>query len=104
MGGLQQDAYVKFVFLTGVTKFAKMSVFSGLNNLTDLTMSNAPSSLLDYIDDEISTYFTPHLVGVSAATKLTDDELLTKIKLWYNDIIFPVRVYQFTILIHLCVC
>ncbi|MEA1910053.1 MAG: AAA family ATPase, partial [Spirochaetota bacterium] len=51
------DAYVRFAFLTGVTKFAKISVFSGLNNLTDLTMNERYADLCGYTEEELDLYF-----------------------------------------------
>lgn len=52
-----EDRHLKFIFLTGVTKFSKVSVFSGLNNLNDLTMSNEYSALLGYTRDEENIIF-----------------------------------------------
>lgn len=52
------DAYLHFIFLTSVTKFAKMSVFSGLNNLNDITIHEKAAALLGYTKEEIDKYFT----------------------------------------------
>ena len=68
------DAHVKFTFLTGVSKFSQVSLFSGLNNLSDLTLDPDYSSLCGYTDNDIDTVFAPELVGL-------DRE---KIKTWYN--------------------
>jgi len=50
------DAYVKFSFFTGVSKFAKMNIFSGLNNLTDLSLDPAFSTVCGYTDNDIQAY------------------------------------------------
>lgn len=68
------DAYIKFSFLTGVSKFSKVSIFSGLNNLEDITLVPEFSSLCGYTDHDIDTVFAAELKGL-------DRE---KIKEWYN--------------------
>ena len=68
------DAHIKFVFLTGVSKFSKVSLFSGLNNLTDITLDSAYSDICGYTDLDIDTVFAPELPGL-------DRELIRQ---WYN--------------------
>ncbi|MCL2091903.1 MAG: ATP-binding protein [Micrococcales bacterium] len=69
-----QDAHIKFVMLTGVSKFSKVSLFSGLNNLNDITMDAEYSALCGYTDHDVDTVFAPELEGL-------DRE---KIRQWYN--------------------
>ena len=68
------DAHVKFVFLTGVSKFSKVSLFSGLNNLKDITLDARYSAICGYTDADLDTVFAPELPG------LDRDE----IRRWYN--------------------
>ena len=68
------DAYIKFTFLTGVSKFSKVSLFSGLNNLTDITIDPQYSTICGYTEEDIDTVFAPELRG------LDRDE----IRDWYN--------------------
>ncbi len=68
------DAHVKFTLLTGVSKFSKVSLFSGLNNLKDITMSPRYSAICGYTDADLDTVFAPELPG------LDRDE----IRRWYN--------------------
>ncbi|OGB34741.1 MAG: hypothetical protein A3F78_02135 [Burkholderiales bacterium RIFCSPLOWO2_12_FULL_61_40] len=68
------DAHLKFVFLTGVSKFSKVSLFSGLNNLTDITLDAHYSALCGYTDADVETVFAPELEGL-------DRE---EIRQWYN--------------------
>ena len=68
------DAHVRFVFITGVSKFSKASIFSGLNNLRDITVSAEYSALCGYTEQEVDTVFAPELPG------LDRDE----IRRWYN--------------------
>ena len=70
----QSDAHVKFTFLTGVSKFSKVSLFSGLNNLTDITLDPGYSAICGYTDADLDTVFAPELPG------LDRDE----IRRWYN--------------------
>ncbi|PPD52394.1 MAG: hypothetical protein CTY11_09265, partial [Methylomonas sp.] len=69
-----RDADLKFVFLTGVSKFSKVSIFSGLNNLYDITLSNEFAGICGYTDADIDTVFAAELPG------LDRDE----IRRWYN--------------------
>ena len=69
-----EDAHLQFVFLTGVSKFSKVSLFSGLNQLTDLTIDPRYSSLCGYTEQDLRESFGEHLAGVDW------DEL----KRWYN--------------------
>ena len=69
-----RDAHVKLTFLTGVSKFSKVSLFSGLNNLLDITLDPSYSSICGYTDADLDTVFAPELPG------LDRDE----IRRWYN--------------------
>ncbi len=69
------DPYIEFVFITGVSKFSKVSLFSGLNNLEDITLSPDCSSICGYTQDELEDVFSDWI---------DHDMDLTKIKTWYN--------------------
>ena len=58
------DAHVKFVFLTGVSKFSKVSLFSGLNNLINITLEPHYSALCGYTDADLDAVFAPELPGL----------------------------------------
>ena len=68
------DAYLKFVFLTGVSKFSKVSLFSGLNNLTDITIEANYSAICGYTDGDVDTVFAPELEALDR----------DQIRRWYN--------------------
>lgn len=68
------DPYLKFCLITGVSKFSQVSLFSGLNNLNDITLAPAYSALCGYTDEDLDTVFQPETV------KFNRDE----IKRWYN--------------------
>jgi hypothetical protein len=59
-----QDAHVKFAMLTGVSKFSKVSIFSGLNNLRDITVSTDYSAICGYTDQDVEDVFKPELDGL----------------------------------------
>lgn len=79
-----EDRNLRFVFLTGITTFSKVSVFSGLNNLNDITLSNDYSALLGYKKDELEKYFEKNIQEVAIANKLTINDCYAQIKEWYN--------------------
>ena len=56
-----QDAHIQFAFLTGVSKFSKVSIFSGLNNLNDITVDAAYSAICGYTEADVDTVFAPGL-------------------------------------------
>ena len=68
------DEDIRFALLTGVSKFSKVNLFSGLNNLDDITLDPRYSSLCGYTDEDIDTVFAPELEGL-------DRE---QIREWYN--------------------
>ena len=59
-----RDADVRFTFITGVSKFSKVSLFSGLNNLTDITMDPAYSPICGYTDEDLDRVFATELAGL----------------------------------------
>ena len=58
------DAHIRFSFITGVSKFSKVSLFSGLNNLTDITLHPGYSALCGYTEADLDTVFAPELGGL----------------------------------------
>ena len=68
------DPYIKFVFITGVSKFSKVSLFSGLNNLNDITIESPYSAICGYTQKDLETVFADRLEGVD----------LDEVKKWYN--------------------
>ena len=80
------DAHVRFAFLTGISKFSKVNLFSQLNNLTDLTLDRRYSSICGYTEGDLDTVFGPELAGL-------DRE---RIREWYNGYRWrgPEKVYN----------
>jgi hypothetical protein len=69
-----RDADVRFAFLTGVSKFSKVSLFSGLNNLKDITVDARYSAICGYTEEDLDRVFAPELEGL-------DRE---QVRAWYN--------------------
>lgn len=59
-----QDAHIRFVFMTGVSKSSKVSLFSGINQLRDITLSTQYATLCGYTQQDLETTFADHLRGV----------------------------------------
>ncbi|MFM7458210.1 MAG: AAA family ATPase, partial [bacterium] len=79
-----EDANLRFVFLTGISKFAKTSIFSGLNNLLNISMSDKYANLLGYTQEELESYFSEYISELAESHSLSVEEILNKIKFWYN--------------------
>ncbi len=82
------DAHIRFVLLTGVSKFSRVGVFSGLNNLQDLTLHSRYAALLGITQAEMERDFAPYLPALAARSGLTEPVLLAKIRAWYNGFCF----------------
>jgi hypothetical protein len=78
------DAFLRFVFITGVSKFSKVSVFSDLNNLRDITLSQEFSTMLGYTEGELTLYFDPYIEQLAPGLEMEKDLLLKEIKQRYN--------------------
>jgi len=79
------DAYIRFVFITGVSKFSKMNLFSGLNNLEDITLNPDFGDICGYTHNDLLTVFEELLKGVD----------MEKVKEWYNGYnYFGEKVYN----------
>ncbi len=88
----ESDEYLRFVLLTGVTKFSKVSVFSGMNNLNDISMNKRYSTLLGYTQDELEYYFKERIEPLSEVCGKSVADILMDIKLWYNGYRFGIDV------------
>ena len=100
-GVLKGDEVVdalQFVFVTGVSRFTKVSIFSEWNNLQDITLDSAFADFLGYSEEEIKTYFSDYLTSLSQKHGLSLKECLKKMAYWYNGYRFSlekeVRIYN----------
>lgn len=76
--------YIHFALLTGVSKYGKLSVFSDLNNLIDITMDQRFATLLGYTQQELEAYFPDYIDRLAVTFSLSREEILRQIRFWYN--------------------
>ncbi|HRK83409.1 MAG TPA: AAA family ATPase [Saprospiraceae bacterium] len=80
----EADHLLEFVFLTGVSKFSKVGIFSGLNNLLDITFHPEFATMLGYTQEELEYNFENHIAATAAKMSLSKEAFLAKLKEWYN--------------------
>ena len=78
------DAYLEFMLITGVSKFSKVSIFSELNNLLDISLDKTFVDLVGITAAEIVNNFEAYLTKAETVLELSRSALLAKIKEWYN--------------------
>ncbi len=81
---LEAGGHLRFLFITGVSKFSKVSLFSDLNNLTDLTVHPLSHDLVGITQDELLHYFSDRLPRAAQKFDMPQERLLEGIRLWYN--------------------
>jgi hypothetical protein len=78
------DTLLELVFLTGVSKFSITGIFSGLNNLVDLSMHPGYATMLGYTQEELESNFVEEIEAAGTALELSRTQLLDKMREWYN--------------------
>ena len=78
------DGCIKFALLTGVTKFGKVSVFSDLNNLMDISMDDRYVEICGITEEEIHTYLEKELQGLASRQKVSYEEMCLELKKRYD--------------------
>jgi hypothetical protein len=78
------DAYIRFAFLTGVTKFSKVSIFSGLNNISDISMLEDCIGICGITDEEIDTVLAPYVTRLASKLGMTDKEAREELRSRYD--------------------
>lgn len=84
------DQYIRFAFLTGVTKFSKVSISSDLNNLQDISMLNDYAEICGLTQAEIEKTFKPEIERLAKNTKNSYDKMLEELKKRYDGYKFSV--------------
>jgi len=82
------DEYIRFAFLTGVTKFSKISIFSDLNNLRDISLEKHYASICGMSQKELEANFQPEIQVLADSQDLTYQETLTALQQWYDGYCF----------------
>ena len=84
------DPYIRFFLITGVSRFSKVSLFSDLNHLRDISLHPAHTSIAGYTQDELDHYFGDEFERIGKGNGISSELLGQKIQKWYNG-------YQWTI-------
>ncbi len=79
-----QDKNIRMCFITGVTKFSKVSIFSAMNNLIDISLDDDNATLLGYTQEELESYFDEYIKQSLTLTGVKREEFLSNIKVWYD--------------------
>ena len=82
---------IRFLMITGVSKFTKMSVFSALSNLTDISPLPEYAAMLGYTEEELDQYFGEHMAAHAKVMGLSDAAYRAELKRWYNGYRFSTR-------------
>lgn len=79
-----EDEYLKFVFFTGVTKFNKVSIFSDLNQLRDISLTTAYAGICGMTENELRNNFRPEIESMAASLGIETDDCLQKLAQMYD--------------------
>ena len=84
------DEYIEFTFITGISKFSKVSLFSGANHLKDISMDARYAAMMGYTQEELvqsilaNTYRISYKRGTEQGQPSSEEDILAEIKDWYN--------------------
>ncbi len=94
----KHEGNIRFLMMTGVSKFTQLSVFSALNNLNDISFNDKYATLLGYTDEELDMHFPEHMRKHAEVMGKSYEDYRTELKFWCNGYRFarenPVRVYN----------
>ncbi|MEZ4664613.1 MAG: AAA family ATPase [Caldilineaceae bacterium] len=82
------ESHIRLVFITGISKFSKVSIFSELNNLTDLTMNTAFATALGLTEAEIRRYLADRIEAFAQREGISAEAFLANMRSWYNGFCF----------------
>ncbi|MDZ7879451.1 MAG: AAA family ATPase [Saprospiraceae bacterium] len=78
------EDYLRFFFITGVSKFSKVSIFSDLNHVDDLTLDKRYTTVAGYTQQELEFYFEEYIQKVMHSLEMTREDLLESMRIWYD--------------------
>ena len=79
-----KESLMRFTFITGISKFSKVSIFSDLNNLIDISMSAQFATLLGYTHDEVKKFFPDWIENLAKTLGVSADDAFDEIVKWYD--------------------
>jgi hypothetical protein len=86
---------ISFIFVTGISKYSKMSLFSALNNLKDISLETTYSSLLGFTHDELTKYFSPYISNTANLLGIEENVLLNNLQDYYNGFCFDGKTFVY---------
>ena len=89
------DPHIEFLLITGVSKFSKVSIFSELNNLDDITLDSSFAALTGYTQAELETYFVPYMAETESKLGRSRAALLAELRHRYNGYSWDGLVYVY---------
>lgn len=92
---LEQKGYLRFLFITGISKFSKVSIFSDLNNLTDLTIDPLGADLVGITNQELLDYFGDFIQHSANTLSMPVSELLEGVKIWYDGYSYDGKTFLY---------
>ena len=91
------DNYLHFLFVTGISKFSRTTIFSGFNNLNDISFQERAGALLGYTQEELETNFSVYIQQLATKNNVSYQDTLHLLKEWYNGYRFceeEINVYN----------
>ena len=82
------DQYLRFVFITGISKFSRVGIFSDMNNLDDLTMTASFATALGLTEEELRRDLGGHITALAQQEDSSERDIYEKIRLWYDGFCF----------------
>jgi hypothetical protein len=92
---LDANGHLRFLFITGVSKFSKISLFSDLNNLTDLTIHPLSMDLLGITQEELLHYFKPYIPVSAQSLEMPKARMLKGVQLWYDGYSYDGKTFLY---------
>lgn len=101
--GADVASHTRFVFITGVSKFSRVSIFSDLNNLIDITMNARYADVMGYTREELEIYFRPYLERIAHRNRLRFEQVLKRLGRHYDGYRFSKKRCRCTTPFRCCV-
>jgi hypothetical protein len=83
-----EDEFLRFIFITGVSRFSKIGIFSAMNNLKDISMKSEYATMLGYTEDELTGNFDDYIDRTAIKFGESREELIAQIKDYYDGFSF----------------
>lgn len=83
--------FTRFIFVTGVTKFSKVSIFSGFNNLQDISMSEKAATIAGYTKKDLETYLEDRITFIAKKLKKSVDDIMDELTRYYDGYFFELH-------------